>query len=193
MSDAVRGIRLFALDVDGVLTDNAIFLGLVGGARVEFKRFDIQDGLGLRLLGGCGIEVALVSARPSEATTLRATELKIDELIQVADGRKAAAMQEMLARKEIAWAQVAFLGDDLADVPVMRRVGLPLAVANAVPEVKALAAHVTNAAGGRGAVREAVEYLLRGRGQYDAAVERYLRNRELASDTWHPAPGSRST
>ncbi|HEX9754169.1 MAG TPA: HAD hydrolase family protein [Gemmatimonadales bacterium] len=193
MSDAVRGIRLFALDVDGVLTDNAIFLGLVGGARVEFKRFDIQDGLGLRLLGGCGIEVALVSARPSEATTLRATELKIDELIQVADGRKAAAMQEMLDRKEIAWAQVAFLGDDLADVPVMRRVGLPLAVANAVPEVKALAAHVTSAPGGRGAVREAVEYLLRGRGQYEEAVERYLRSRDLASGTWHPAPGSRST
>jgi 3-deoxy-D-manno-octulosonate 8-phosphate phosphatase (KDO 8-P phosphatase) len=90
------------------------------------------------------------------------------------------AMEAMLQRLALTWSQVAFVGDDLADVPVLRRVGLPLAVANAVSEVKALARHVTQASGGRGAVREVVEYLLRARGEYDAAVERYLAAREVA-------------
>jgi 3-deoxy-D-manno-octulosonate 8-phosphate phosphatase (KDO 8-P phosphatase) len=181
MSDAARRVRLFALDVDGVLTDNAVFLGLVGGERVEFKRFDIQDGLGLVLLRGTALEVALVSARPSEATSLRASELRIGEVLQVADGRKAVALESLLARKGLSWDQVAFMGDDLADIPVLRRVGLPMAVANATAEVKALAAFVTRAPGGRGAVREAVEYLLKARGEYEDAVARYLRGREAVA------------
>lgn len=175
-----RDLRLFAVDVDGVLTDNALFIGSVNGSRVEFKRFDIQDGLGLVLLRGTPLELALVSARPSDATALRAGELKVPHVLQVADGGKVAAMEPLLARLNIGWDQVAFLGDDLADIPVLRRAGLPMAVANAIPEVKALARYVTRAAGGHGAVREAVEHLLRERGEYQAAIDRYLAAAEAA-------------
>jgi 3-deoxy-D-manno-octulosonate 8-phosphate phosphatase (KDO 8-P phosphatase) len=123
---AVAGrIRLLGLDVDGVLTDNAVYLGLVAGQRVEFKRFDIQDGLGIGLARRLGMVVALVSGRYSDATTLRATELKIDEVIQDKEARKVPAMTEMLMRRGIGWDEVAFVGDDLADLPVLRRVGLP--------------------------------------------------------------------
>jgi 3-deoxy-D-manno-octulosonate 8-phosphate phosphatase (KDO 8-P phosphatase) len=170
-------IRLLVLDVDGVLTDNGIYLGVVNGQRVEFKRFDIQDGLGLALLRESPIEVAWLSARPSEATTLRATELRIGACVQDPDGRKLAAMERLLAERALTWEAVAFVGDDLADLPVLRRVGLPIAVANAVEEVKDLAHWITSHAGGHGAVREVVERLLRARGEYDGAVARYLEQR----------------
>ena len=180
MTEAARRIRLLALDVDGVLTDNALYLGSVDGRRVEFKRFDIRDGLGHTLLRGSSIAVAWVSGRPSEATTLRATELRIADLIQVADGHKVPALQALLDRLGIGWDEVAFVGDDLADLPVFRRVGLPIAVADAIPEIRALACHVTTAGGAQGAVREAIEYLLKARGEYDTAIGRYLAAREVA-------------
>jgi 3-deoxy-D-manno-octulosonate 8-phosphate phosphatase (KDO 8-P phosphatase) len=178
ISPAVAGrIKLLGLDVDGVMTNNAVYLGLVGGQRVEFKQFDIQDGLAIGLARRLGLVVAWVSGRYSDATTLRATELKIDEVIQDRDARKVPAMTEMLIRRGIGWEEVAFLGDDLADVPVLRRVGLPLAVANAVDEVKQLAVYSTAAPGGSGAVREAIETLFRAQGRWDEAVRVYLEDR----------------
>lgn len=176
--EAARRVRLLGLDVDGVLTDNAVYLGLVDGQRAEFKRFDIQDGLGLALLQGGPIEVVWVSGRMSEATTLRATELRISEVIQVPDGHKVPPFTALLERRGVSWDEVAFVGDDLADVPVLRRVGVPIGVANAVAEVKELAAYVTRAEGGRGAVREAVSWLLSQRGEYEGAVSRYLGARD---------------
>ena len=113
---AAGRIRLLGLDVDGVLTDNAVYLGLVAGQRVEFKRFDIQDGLGIGLARRLGMVVALVSGRYSDATTLRATELKIDEVIQDKEARKVPAMTEMLMRRGIGWDEVAFVGDELGKV-----------------------------------------------------------------------------
>lgn len=175
---AVAGrIRLLGLDVDGVLTDNAVYLGLVADQRVEFKRFDIQDGLGIGLARRMGLVVAWVSGRYSDATTLRAAELKIDEVIQDKEARKVPAMTEMLMQRGIGWDEVAFIGDDLADVPVLRRVGLPIAVANAVDEVKELATYITTASGGAGAVREAIETLLHAQGRWDEAVRVYLADR----------------
>jgi len=173
-----RKVRLLALDVDGVLTDNAVYIGASHGERVELKRFDIQDGLGLALLQDTGIRVALVSGRVSEATALRATELRIDDVIQDAGARKVPALSALLEKHSIGWDEVAFVGDDLADVPVMQRVGLPIAVANAVPEMKAIAAYVTEAEGGHGAVREVVTAVLTARDEYEAAVERYLAKRD---------------
>jgi 3-deoxy-D-manno-octulosonate 8-phosphate phosphatase (KDO 8-P phosphatase) len=170
-------IKLLGLDVDGVITNNSIYLGLVSGQRIEFKQFDIQDGLAMGLARRMGLKVAWVSGRYSDATTLRATELHIDEVIQDRGARKVPAMTEMLLRNGFGWDEVAFLGDDLADVPVLRRVGLPLAVANAVPEVKALASYITTASGGQGAVREAIEALLRAQGRWDDAVRVYLEDR----------------
>jgi 3-deoxy-D-manno-octulosonate 8-phosphate phosphatase (KDO 8-P phosphatase) len=171
---AARKVRLIGLDVDGVLTDNGVFIGPVAGARVEFKRFDIQDGLGLMLLRTAGLPVVWLSGRSSEATTLRAAELRIEELLQVPGPQEAAAFAALLQRRGIAWEETAFVGDDLADLPVLRKVGLPIAVANAVPDVKAIAAHVTLAAGGHGAVREVVEAILRARGDWTDILARYF-------------------
>ncbi len=171
---AARKVRLLGLDVDGVLTDNGVFIGPVAGQRVELKRFDIQDGLGLILLRTAGLPVVWLSGRSSEATALRAAELRVEELLQVPGPRKAAAFAEVLQRRGIAWEEAAFVGDDLADLPVLRKVGLPIAVANAVSEVKAVAAHVTTAAGGYGAVREVVETLLRARGEWADTLARYF-------------------
>jgi 3-deoxy-D-manno-octulosonate 8-phosphate phosphatase (KDO 8-P phosphatase) len=171
---AAKRVRLLGLDVDGVLTDNGVYIGPVAGARVELKRFDIQDGLGLILLKTAGLPVVWISGRSSEATALRATELRVEELVQVPGPRKAAAFEEVLDRHGVSWEEAAFVGDDLADLPILRRVGLPIAVANAVAEVKQVAAYVTSAAGGHGAVREVVEALLRARGEWAGILERYF-------------------
>ena len=170
-------IKLLGLDVDGVVTNNAIYLGLVNGQRVEFKQFDIQDGLSMGLARRMGLVIAWVSGRYSDATILRATELHIDEVIQDKGARKVPGMTEMLLRRGIGWEEVAFLGDDLADVPVLRRVGLPMSVSNAVNEVKGIAAYTTTARGGQGAVREAIEALFRAQGRWDEAVKVYLSDR----------------
>jgi 3-deoxy-D-manno-octulosonate 8-phosphate phosphatase (KDO 8-P phosphatase) len=169
-----RRIRLLGLDVDGVLTDNGIFLGPVDGRVVELKRFDIQDGLGQVMMRSAGLPVVWVSGRYSEATTARANELRIEEVLQVPGPHKLEAFGALLERRGIAWEDAAFVGDDLADLRVLRRVGLPIAVANAVAEVKAVAAYVTTATGGHGAVREAVEALLRARGEWSGLLERYF-------------------
>jgi 3-deoxy-D-manno-octulosonate 8-phosphate phosphatase (KDO 8-P phosphatase) len=167
-------IRLLALDVDGVLTDNGIFVGPVDGQPVELKRFDIQDGLGQVLMRTAGIPVVWVSGRHSEATTVRARELRVDEVLQVGGPEKLDALGALLARRGIAWEDAAFVGDDLADLPVLRRVGLPVAVANAVEEVKAVAKYVTQARGGHGAVREVVEVLLKASGRWAELLEHYF-------------------
>ncbi len=173
-SAAISRIRLLGLDVDGVLTDNAIFVGEIDGRRVEFKRFDIQDGLGHRLLADSGIEVVWVSGRHSSATSLRGAELRVTEVLQVDHGAKVAAIQGLLDARGLNWDEMAFVGDDLADLPVLERVGLPIAVANARDEIKAHAMYVTTAAGGHGAVREVIDMLLQHRGAWEAAVARYL-------------------
>ena len=171
---AARRVRILGLDVDGVLTDNGIFVGPVAGETVELKRFDIQDGLGLMLLRLAELPVVWVSGRPSEATTLRARELRVEALLQVPGPKKLEAFEEVLETRGIAWEEVAFVADDLADLKIMRRVGLPIAVANAVEEVKAVAQYVTRAGGGHGAVREVVEALLRARGEWAGILERYF-------------------
>ena len=169
-----RRIRLLALDVDGVLTDNGIFVGPIDGQPVELKRFDIQDGLGLVLMRTAGIPVVWVSGRHSEATTARARELRVEEVLQVGGPEKLETFGALLDRRGVAWKDAAFVGDDLADLQVLRRVGLPIAVANAVDEVKAVAAYVTQARGGHGAVREIIDTLLKARGVWDDLLERYF-------------------
>src|SRR5438552_4053193 len=147
-----RRLKLVGFDVDGVLTDNGIYVGMVGDHPVELKRFHIQDGLGIRMLRAAELVVVWVSARRSDATELRARELKVDEVVQ--DNKKLPAFTGLLERRGVAWEEAAFVGDDLADLPLLTRVGVPIAVANAVPEAKAAARVVTTLAGGQGAVRE---------------------------------------
>jgi 3-deoxy-D-manno-octulosonate 8-phosphate phosphatase (KDO 8-P phosphatase) len=175
-------IRILGLDVDGVLTDNGIFVGPVDGRPVELKRFDIQDGLGHVLMRSAGLPVVWVSGRHSEATAVRARELGVEELLQVPGPRKLEAVGALLERRGIRWEETAFVGDDLADLQVLRRVGLPIAVANAVAEVKAVASYVTRASGGHGAVREAIEALLRARGVWSEMLERYFSDAAARAD-----------
>ena len=174
---AAARVRIVALDVDGVLTDNGIWVGPVAGERVELKRFHIQDGLGMRLLRTAGIPVLWISGRVSEATALRADELRVDELLQVPGPEKLDALGKALSRRGLDWPEVAYVGDDLADLQIMRRVGLPIAVANAVPDIRAVAALVTAAEGGHGAVREVVDALLRARGVWADMLDRYFTER----------------
>lgn len=172
-----RRIKLLGLDVDGVLTDNAVYIGSVNGERVEFKRFDIQDGLGMGVLRDSDIAIAWVSGRESEATRLRGRELKIPDVIEVNSAAKLPAVQDLLGKRGLTWEQLAFVGDDIADIPILRRCGLPIAVANAVQEVKDLAAYVTEAPGGNGAVREVIEAVLKARGSWTESISQYLRTR----------------
>lgn len=178
-SELAGRIRLLALDVDGVLTDGGIYLGATdSGERVEMKRFEITDGLGVHLLQEAGIRVAIVTGRESAAVRLRAEELRIEECHQDATAAKLRMTRRLLERLGIGWDEVAFLGDDLADLPVLRRVGLPAAVANAVPEVLATATWVARKRGGEGAVREFAEALLHARGVWAETVEAYVAGRE---------------
>jgi 3-deoxy-D-manno-octulosonate 8-phosphate phosphatase (KDO 8-P phosphatase) len=176
--EAAAGVRLLALDVDGVLTDGGIYLGATAsGERVEMKRFDITDGLGIDLLRDSGVEVAIVTGRGSESVRLRAEELGIKECHQNASPAKLPVLEAVAGRLGVSLERVAFLGDDLADLEVLRSVGFPAAVANAVPEVREVARWVSARRGGAGAVRELAEHLLRARGAWGAAVERYAARR----------------
>jgi 3-deoxy-D-manno-octulosonate 8-phosphate phosphatase (KDO 8-P phosphatase) len=161
---------LFLCDVDGVLTDGSIF---IGGER-EFKRFNIRDGLGLVLARRAGLKVGWVSARPSLATKMRAKELKIDFLVQQGDKlSKTGAVEKLLAREKLDWSGVCFVGDDVVDLGPLSRAGFGVAVADARPEAKAAADFVTRAAGGRGAVREAVEMILQAQGKWKPIIAVY--------------------
>jgi 3-deoxy-D-manno-octulosonate 8-phosphate phosphatase (KDO 8-P phosphatase) len=152
-------IRLLVLDVDGVLTDGGLFCGASGE---ETKRFHVHDGLALVAARKAGLQVAVLSSRASAAVTRRLTELGVSEVHQgVAD--KAGALEALCERLGLRAAEVAMMGDDLPDLPAMRWVGLALAPANAVAEVKRAAHWVARRRGGDGAVREAVELLLKAR------------------------------
>jgi 3-deoxy-D-manno-octulosonate 8-phosphate phosphatase (KDO 8-P phosphatase) len=170
-------IKLVCFDVDGVLTNGGIILGDVAGTRVELKRYDIQDGLGMVMLRQAGLLTAIITGRVSESVALRAKELEVDELVQDSQARKVPALRALLAKRGLDWSDVAFVGDDLPDLGVMRLVGLPVAVGNAGAEARRAATVQLTKAGGAGAVREFCELLLRARGDWDNQVERYVASR----------------
>ena len=160
--------------MDGVLTDGGVYVGaLPGQDAIELKRFDIQDGLGVKMLRWAGIEVVIVSGRVSEATAWRAQELGIDECHQDPGARKLPVVQKRLDDRGLGWEAAAMVGDDVADLPILERVALPVAVSNAVPEVHAVSHWTTEAPGGRGAVREFARALLTARGEWDRLVREY--------------------
>lgn len=182
--DLAQRVRLVVLDVDGVLTDNGIYVGRSESGPVELKRFHVQDGLGIKMMVWAGIEVVLVSGRESHATMLRAAELGI-EAHQDGGARKIPLLESIMGRLGADWHEVVMVADDLADLPVLRRVGLPVAVANAVPEVRAQARWCTRRPGGAGAVREFAETLLKARGVWSDLVDAYCRSREHGEITEH--------
>lgn len=168
-SETLSSIKLLLLDVDGVLTTGQVVYTDSGE---EIKAFSVKDGLGLRLAMDNGIRVGIVTGRSSGALLHRCRNLGIDLVFDnVRD--KAAKLPEITNQTGVAAEHMAFMGDDLPDIPLMRRVGLAIAVADAAPEVIAAAHMVTAAQGGCGAVREACESLLKASGNWESALERF--------------------
>lgn len=159
-------IRLLCLDVDGVLTDGSIFLDDEG---VETKRFFVRDGTGLRAWQRAGGTVAIITGRGGKAVQRRADELGID-IVRTGVGRKGPVFESILTELGIEAAEAAMVGDDLPDLPILERCGYPVAVQDAIPEVRNAARLVTERPGGHGAVREVVEHLLKARGEWDLEV-----------------------
>ncbi len=172
-----RRIRLVGFDVDGTLTDGGVYLGLAGAERVELKRYDIQDGIGMLFLRMAGLPIVIVTGRAGDVPRLRAEELEVDEFVADPLARKLEPFEALLKRRNLRWEEAAFIGDDLPDLPLLRRVGLPVATANACAEVKQVARYTTAAGGGHGAVREFAEALLKARGMWAEVTRTYLKER----------------
>lgn len=162
--------RVLIFDVDGVLTDGTV---LLHGDGTESKRFHIRDGTAVVLARRAGLKVGLISARPSEATLQRAAQLEFDFVHQVT-ASKHAAYEAVLQAAGAEEADLAYMGDDLIDLPILRRVGLAAAPADAVEEVRRTAHWVSSRPGGAGAVRELVEFVLKAQDRWETVVEEYL-------------------
>ncbi|HEX2330833.1 MAG TPA: HAD-IA family hydrolase [Candidatus Angelobacter sp.] len=192
-----KKIKLILFDVDGVLTDGSIWFmpsaasgprstdehrakhgdapgyGIVSQTFAEAKGFNAHDGTGISLARLGGLKTGMVTKRISETVALRARDLKIDYLFQGADN-KSEVLDNILEQSGLTEEQVAYVGDDVIDLPIMRRCGLAIAVANARPQVKAMAHYETPSLGGRGAARDAVEYVLQAQGTLDRVIDAYI-------------------
>jgi 3-deoxy-D-manno-octulosonate 8-phosphate phosphatase (KDO 8-P phosphatase) len=173
MKDKVRNkakkIKLLVLDVDGVLSDGRIIYDSEGR---ELKAFCARDGAGIKYLQRSGIKVAILSGRDSETVRVRAEELEVSQVIQGVK-KKLGAFEEILTTNGLNPEALAYMGDDLMDLPILRRAGLAAAPADAVPEVKRVSDVITRARGGQGAVRELAELILKAQGKWKAATARY--------------------
>lgn len=174
MTDLARSIRLLAMDVDGVLTNGSIIYTDSGE---EIKAFNILDGLGIAVAGRAGLQTAIITGRSSAAIERRAGELGITHLIQGCRN-KGAAMRGLLSETGLTLEEAAFIGDDINDIPAFRECGLRICVKNASDDLRALANFTTRKRGGQGAVREAIEMILKSQGKWDEAVERFLQDLE---------------
>jgi 3-deoxy-D-manno-octulosonate 8-phosphate phosphatase (KDO 8-P phosphatase) len=170
LADRCQPIALILSDVDGVLTDGSIILDNQG---IETKRFCIRDGMGVRLWQKAGYRFGLITLRSSHIVKTRAAELGI-EIIRQGAGEKLPVLQQILAELQLTPQQTCYLGDDLPDLPVVRSVGLGVAVADACEELRQAAHYVTTARGGSGAVRETVELILKAQRRWNDVVQTYL-------------------
>lgn len=163
-------VRLFIFDVDGVLTDGSLTYGAEGEM---VKTFNVHDGLGIKLLQEAGIKTAIISARRTPIVLARAKDLGI-EYVHQGGHDKLTPFKALLDQLGITEEQVAFIGDDVVDLPILNRAGFAVSVPNGRPEVHARAHWITEAAGGRGAVREACEFVLRASGSYERVMAQFL-------------------
>lgn len=166
MEAKLAKLKVFAMDVDGVLTDGRI---IVDGEGVESKNFNVQDGMGVILISKAGFKTAIISARASEPIKFRSQDLRIDRTF-TGVYPKTAAYEQMLEDFGVKDEEVCFIGDDVTDLVIMKRAGFAVAVENAVFEIKQAADYVTKHSGGHGAVREAVELILRAQGKWGPAL-----------------------
>jgi 3-deoxy-D-manno-octulosonate 8-phosphate phosphatase (KDO 8-P phosphatase) len=170
LPDLCRRVELILSDVDGVLTDGGIWYDNQG---VELKAFHIRDGLGIKLWQRAGFSFGLLTARTSHIVKVRAQELGIN-LVRQGFENKLPAAQDILRELRIDAEQACYIGDDLTDLPVIRHVGLGVAVADAIAEVRSAAAYITKSPGGRGAVRELIELVLKSKGRWEDVIQRYV-------------------
>jgi YrbI family 3-deoxy-D-manno-octulosonate 8-phosphate phosphatase len=171
-ADRCKNIELIIADVDGVLTNGGIIFDNQG---IEIKRFHSRDGFGIKLWRRAGFRFGIITARNSHIVKVRAAELGIDVLRQGFEDKLPAA-REVISELNLAPEHVAYIGDDLPDLPVMRNVGLGISVADAVSEVRSGALYVTETAGGEGAVREAIEAILKAKGIWEDVIGKYVDN-----------------
>lgn len=170
LTERIKPLRLIAFDVDGILTDGGLYLSDTGE---EFKRFNSLDGHGLKMLKASGVEIAIITGRTSRCVELRAKNLGVTHLYQGVE-KKWAAMQDLLGKLKLAPEAAAFMGDDVVDLPVMRRVGFSVTVPNASHTVHEHAHYATKRDGGDGAVREVCELIMSGQGTMQAQLAPYL-------------------
>ena len=167
-------IKLICMDVDGVLTDGTVN---IGDSKEETKSFNVKDGLGIVLAQKSGIRIVFLSGRYSNAVTNRAKELGVEEVYQNA-ADKVGILKELMTKHGLKKEEVAAIGDDLNDIPILKKVGFPCAVADSAEEVKSLSKHTSSAPGGRGGVREILEMILKAEGLYEKAIKDYLADME---------------
>jgi len=163
-------IKMFIFDLDGVFTDGSIIINEDGS---ESKVYNVLDGHGVKLWQRAGFKTAIISGRAAKATSLRAQQLSIEYVFQGCKN-KLPVYESLLEQAKLEPDEVAFIGDDVIDLPILTRVGFGVAVANAVSELKQHADYVTKLPGGKGAIREAIELILKRTGKWDALMERYL-------------------
>jgi 3-deoxy-D-manno-octulosonate 8-phosphate phosphatase (KDO 8-P phosphatase) len=165
-------IKLLLMDVDGTMTDGSVtLLSQTDGTALEMKTFDAHDGQGLTLAQTAGLRTGCITGRESAALLRRAHEMKM-EFIYMKQPVKIPAYEEILHKAGVSDSAVAYIGDDLPDIPLMRRAGLAIAVGDALPEVKEVAHYITRALAGRGAIREAVELVLKSKGVWEAMIDK---------------------
>ncbi len=165
----LKNIKLFISDVDGVFTDGAFY---INGEHQEFKKFNALDGLGVKLLQSAGIPVVIISGRHSEATSDRMGKLGVEDIFQ-GDISKSAAYDKMKKKYGVTDEEISYIGDDLIDLPILRQVGLAVAVPNSVSETREASHYVTQKPGGSGAVREVSDMILKAQGKLAVAMEKF--------------------
>ena len=163
-------IKMLITDVDGVLTNGNV---IINADRMESKSFNLLDGHGVKLWHRAGFSVGFISGRESEATAIRAEQLSVEYVMQGCK-KKVPAFESMLSKSGFSAEEVAYIGDDLLDLPLVKQAGFGVAVANAVEELKQVSDYVTSVPGGSGAVREVIEYILKNTGKWQGLMERYL-------------------
>ena len=171
ISERAKRVKLLILDIDGVMTDGRIVYSVYGD---ELKFFDVQDGLGINLLNRAGIKTVIITAKKSRIVKLRARDLKVAKAYQ-GFSDKLIPFNKILRRFKVKPDDICFIGDDLIDIPVLKRVGFAVAVPNAMDEVKGSVHHITSKAGGRGAVREICDLILKSQGKWDLATSKYFK------------------
>jgi len=169
IKEKAKKIKLLIMDVDGVLTDGRIIYANSGD---ELKFFDVTDGMGLALFSRAGLKSAILTAKKSKIISKRAKDIHIDRVYQSAF-KKSEAFRKILDDFKVSPEEVCFIGDDVIDIPVLKRVGLAVSVPNAVPEVKDEAHYITKKKGGHGAVREVIDMILKVQDKWNGVMKRY--------------------